>query len=140
MNPIDIMACMRKTAKFYDGLIKPVCTNYGITLIEAHIIAFLHNNPGMDTASDICEYRMLPKSNVSVAVDGLIGRGWLSRKTDSIDRRVIHLELTDDAANVIAALTIAQQSYFDRVLDGLSSEERDSLGRLMDRISQNLSQ
>ena len=45
--------------------------------MEIKIISFLYNNPEKDTAADIAELRMLPKRNISKAVESLIKKGFL---------------------------------------------------------------
>ena len=56
-------------------MLKAICEEYRLTLIEATIISFLHNNPAKNTAADIVELRMLSKGNVSQAVESLIQKG-----------------------------------------------------------------
>ena len=71
-------------------MLKDICNNYQLTIIEATIISFLYNNPGKDTAADIVELRMLSKGNVSQAVESLIQKSLLKREQDKEDRRKIH--------------------------------------------------
>ena len=47
-------------------------------MTEASIICFLKNNPQLDTAADIVEYKMLAKSHVSQAVESLIQKSMLA--------------------------------------------------------------
>ena len=61
----DFLLGIRAAMKFQDSLLKQLSETYGLTLIEANVITFLHNNPGKDTAADITELRMLSKGNVS---------------------------------------------------------------------------
>lgn len=77
--------------KFQDSLLKQLSETYGLTLIEANVITFLHNNPGKDTAADITELRMLSKGNVSQAVESLIQKGLLKRIPDLHDDAGSHL-------------------------------------------------
>ena len=62
---------------------------------EVQVLLFLANHPGNDTARDVVELRGLPKSQVSRAVDLLVSRGFLQRRPDETDRRVIHLAITE---------------------------------------------
>ena len=78
-NVTETLLSIGQIVKLYDGLLKRVCAQFGLTAIEAKIVGFLHNNPGRDTAGDIAEVRMLSKSNVSQAVESLIGKGLLRR-------------------------------------------------------------
>ena len=68
----DFLLSIRTSVKLHETLLKKICETCRLTLIEGKVIAFLHNNPGKDTAADIAEFRMLSKGNVSQAVESLI--------------------------------------------------------------------
>ena len=55
---------LRSLIRLYDKMLKKVCTEHDLTVIEADIISFLQNNPGKDTAADIVELRKLSKGAV----------------------------------------------------------------------------
>ena len=67
-RPTDFMTNTRRIIKLYESMLRTICEQYQLTLIEATILSFLYNNPGIDTAADIAELRMLSKGNVSLAV------------------------------------------------------------------------
>ena len=75
MNITDLLVLMQRIGKMHEQMLKELCRQYDLSLIEAKIIAFLHNNPTKDTAGDIVELRMLSKGNVSQAVDLLCQKG-----------------------------------------------------------------
>ena len=68
----ELFTGFRSLFRLYDKLLKKVCMEHDLTVIEADIISFLQNNPGKDTAADIVELRMLSKGAVSKGVDSLI--------------------------------------------------------------------
>ena len=84
---------IRGVIKLYEKMLKRVCTEHHLTVIEADVISFLQNNPEKDTAADIVELRMLSKGAVSKAVESLIQKSLLDRRPDQQDRRRIHLIL-----------------------------------------------
>lgn len=49
----DFLVTIRRIIKLYDNMLKGVCQQYQLSLIEANIISFLYNNPGKDTAREI---------------------------------------------------------------------------------------
>lgn len=59
----EIFIGMRSLFRLYDKLLKKVCMEHDLTMIEADIISFLQNNPGKDTAADIVELRLLSKGS-----------------------------------------------------------------------------
>ena len=43
---------IRGVIKLYEKMLKRVCTEHHLTVIEADVISFLQNNPEKDTAAD----------------------------------------------------------------------------------------
>ena len=125
---------IRGVIKLYEKMLKRVCTEHHLTVIEADVISFLQNNPEKDTAADIVELRMLSKGSVSQAVEGLIQKSLLRRRQDMEDRRKIHLSLTPDAAPVTKEVEAIRSQFNQEVFFGLSQEEKD----LFDRVNQKM--
>ena len=136
-NVTETLLSIGQIIKLYDGLLKRVCAQFGLTAIEAKIVGFLHNNPGRDTAGDIAEVRMLSKSNVSQAVESLIEKGLLRRETDKTDRRRVHLYLLPAAEPVCAAIDGMRGTFFGIVFAGFTAEETAQFEALKDRIVDN---
>lgn len=80
MNITYLLVLMQRIGKMHEQKLKELCRQYNLSLIEAKIIAFLHNNPSKDTAGDIAELRMLSKGNVSQAVDLLCQKGFFQKQ------------------------------------------------------------
>lgn len=136
-NEMELFDKMRNVMKLYDMLCQQVCGEYGITRTELDVLAFLKNHPGMDTARDIVEIRMLPKANVSQAVESLIQKNYLTRSMDEQDRRRIHLTITDQAADAVQAIRSMQSEYQKIRFQGFSKEERSRYEEMVRRIYEN---
>ncbi len=133
----EFLPNLRRIIKLHDSMLKEVCEEYQLMLIEGTIISFLHNHPGKDTAADIVELRMLSKGNVSQAVESLIQKSLLKRSLDPQDRRKIHLSLTPEAQPMIESLENLWQEFEDQVFFGISEEEKALFDRLNDQIREN---
>lgn len=123
--------------RFYQACMAEVCDSFDLSLIEAAILIFLFNHPQQNTASDIVELRLLPKANVSKAVDLLIQKGLLVRAQDPQDRRRIHLKITPQAQVMLPELLAAQQNFIATLFTGFTPEERALYASLNTRIAQN---
>ena len=125
----------RKFGKYYDRQFLPLLEKTGLSMREIHVLLFLANHPGQDTARDVAELRCLAKSQVSQAVEVLTGRGLLARRADGEDRRVIHLEITGQGAPLAREAQAIQCACGKRLLAGLTEEEQavflDLLGRVL---------
>lgn len=133
----DFLMNLRRIIKLHETLLKNICEEYGLTLIEANIISFLYNNPGLNTARDIVELRMLSKGNVSQAVELLIQKSLLKRTPDRTDRRVIHLTLLPSAHLITKAIEDSRICFQEELFSGFTSEERQLYHQLNGRIIEN---
>ena len=113
----ELFTGFRSLFRLYDKLLKKVCMEHNLTVIEADIISFLQNNPEKDTAADIVELRMLSKGAVSKGVDSLIQKSLLERIPDREDRRRIHLKLKPEAADLTESIEDVRREFVDTVLE-----------------------
>ena len=134
----DLLIALRRIVKLHDSMLKDVCEEYNLTLIEGKIISFLYNNPEKDTAADIVELRMLSKGNVSQAVESLIQKSLIRRSQDKNDRRKIHLYLTEKAEPVTSSIVLMRKEFNKEVFFGISQEELDLFHKINDKIKVNI--
>lgn len=137
LNHTELLLGIRRVLKFHERLRKEVCQTYGLSPIEVDILAFLHNNPQRDTASDIVELRMLPKGNVSQGVDALLRKGLLTRRQDEQDHRRIHLALTPAADFLRPALEDMTRNFQHGLFAGFDEQTKALYWQMNRRISQN---
>ncbi|MDO5147284.1 MAG: MarR family transcriptional regulator [Eubacteriales bacterium] len=135
---IDFLLNMRRIIKLQESMLKEICQKYSLTLTEATVVNFLHNNPGKDTAADIVDLRMLQKGNVSQAVDSLVKKGLLQRKQDEEDRRRIHLFLTEDTKEMIESLDDLWRQFETEMMTGITEEERQIFHRVNGKMKENM--
>lgn len=127
----------KQFGKFYDRQFTAFCARTGLTMREAHILLFLLNNPGYDTARDITEFRGLSKSQVSQGVELLAAEGLLARTPDAGDRRVIHLSITPSGLPLAKECRAIQTACGRRLLSGLSQEQVQQLSMLLETVLEN---
>ena len=137
MQRHDILIIFRQFRRLYDAMNDEICEKHCVTRLETDIAACLSNNAELDTASDIVEYRMLLKSNVSPAVESLIKKGFLTRERDENDRRKIHLKLTEKADALIHDIRVMQDGFGGELFCGFSESERNVFSDLLNKMALN---
>lgn len=138
MRPMtDFLATIQQITKLHENMLKDICAEHGLSLLEAKVLSFLHNNPDRDTAADIVELRMLPKGNVSQAVESLVQKQLLSRRPDTVDRRRIHLSLTELAAPIVLDLDVLRVRFQAAVFAYISPEEQQQFEQIYRRLGEN---
>jgi DNA-binding MarR family transcriptional regulator len=123
--------------KFYERGFAPVLRRTGLSMGEIHVLLFLVNNPGFDTARDVSELRGFSKSQVSQSVDKLCARDLLCRVADPSDRRVIHLHLAKSAHPLAEECQRLQTRCIRQLLAGFTAEETAQLCMLLERVVTN---
>lgn len=135
--PTRLLLFSKQFQRFYEHRFAPMLERTGLTMREIHVLLFLANNPGCDTARDVAEYRGLVKSQVSQAVDLLAARGFLRRVPDTADRRVVHLSITEAGAPLAREAQAIQLFCGRRLLARLSPEEEAQFRRLLEMVLEN---
>lgn len=138
MNGAEMTTAIRSIIKGYDKYLGAAGDSCGLNRTERDSLLFLYNNPDCDTARDIVEYRMIPKANVSQAVESLITKGYLERTACTSDRRRVHLCLTPSGQAAAAKLKESQTRFSEALFDGLSQEERAAIERAHGIIMKNI--
>ena len=135
-----LLRIFRGFHRYYSQAFGPLQQRTGLALREVQVLLFLANHPGQDTARDVVELRGLPKSQVSQAVEILVGRGFLQRRPDREDRRVIHLAITEAGAPLAREAQDIQADCWQRIFSGLTEAERHTLDTLLDRVFSTMEQ
>lgn len=108
---------------------------FGITIPEWRVVAHL-SQAGSVSVREIHQRVDMDKSKVSRAATRLENAGYVSKKINDTDRRLVELELTPKGRAMIAELTPIAQKYEARVLKELADqapEFRTSLNTLLKR-------
>ena len=109
---------------------------FGLSVPEWRTMVVLGPHRAL-SAGEIVERSSMDKVNVSRAIARLRKRGFLKRDIDGDDRRRSVLRLTDEGREVFHSLVPQVLDLEEKLLDGLSTGERRTLHRLMDRVREN---
>lgn len=140
LNSNEFLLMVSRYNKYYTRILTKIADEYNMSKIEIDVLLFLHNNPGFDTAKEICELRGLGKSHISKAVDLLCQKKYLETVPDGLDKRITHLVIKSDANDVIHKAKEAQENCFRKLLNGISTEDLYTMKKVITQISMNLSE
>jgi DNA-binding MarR family transcriptional regulator len=103
------------------------------------IMNLLYSTPGL-TLKEVTQKLGLPKSTVSVAVDGLVQSGNVIRQTSSEDRREINLLLSSEGKEISQKSMQNAYSYRAMVLalEEMDETDVDQLLSLQQQLLSNL--
>ncbi len=109
----------------------------GLSSTELRIMTGVANCPGSDQAS-LINLVALDRSVVSRGVKSLIAKGYLVDKADSHDGRKSCLTLSDSGKLFYKKTRPVASKGESRLLAGFSTDEKDNLFSLLERISNNI--
>lgn len=72
LNASQVYTYTRRILDAYAAVMQPLSAELDMAQNAVDILLFLANNPGLDTARDICTYRKLKPGIVSFHVDNLV--------------------------------------------------------------------
>lgn len=124
--------------KKYNSLFEELLKKYNISQIEVDVLAFLANNPEYQYAQDIAKVRGISKSHVSMAIEKLVKRGYISRNPDPQNRRCNVLRVEKEAQNIVKDIQNIQHSFNQMSFQDLSLDEIVTYHEVLQKIYHNL--
>jgi len=88
---------------------------------------FLLEDGGEHSVKEIAAYLVLSLPAASRAVDGLVERGFVTRRESAEDRRSRIVALSDSGREVVAAMLRARFATLDTFVAKIAPDERDNL-------------
>lgn len=134
VNSTQLLRVIQQFRRYYGRQFTELLARTGLSMREMHVVLFLANHPGHDTARDVTELRGLAKSQVSAAVDLLAERELLRRQPDKTDRRVVHLALTEAGAALARQGRQIQSACLEKLFSGLTPAEEDRFRQLLEKV------
>ena len=138
MTASQFYVMARRLEDAYAAQMRSLCKETGVAQTAMDILLFLHNNPGYDTARDICTCRQLKPALVSLYIENLVQLGFLASEGVPEDRRKCRLVLTEAAAPVVEKGLARQAAFTARMLEGLSPEELAAGQHCLSVITENI--
>jgi len=105
----------------------------GITHTQMMVIRIIQNNENMNL-KEIAAILGTTSSATTQIVNGLVKKGYLARKRNPLDRRILKLTLTDKTREQIASIKSKSFSDLYAMFDALSDTELMQYYKLSTRI------
>jgi DNA-binding MarR family transcriptional regulator len=117
--------------------IAKIYEEFGLTKMEWRVLATIGYHCEI-SARDICQFTHLDKMQVSRAINKLIKSDFLSQQTSEQDRRKNLLNLTAKGNELYQKIIPLVKNQEQRLLEGLSVQEREQLKELTVKLSAQL--
>ncbi len=138
ITSIRVFSNAARFIEAYHRVLQPLCRESGLPPLAVDILMFAANNPEYATAKNICKYRGMKPSIVSVHVERLVGEGYLQRQEVPGDRRQTLLICTERARSLIEHGRDLQRQFSERLTLGMSDADREALHKAMTLLDNNI--
>ena len=134
MNKIESQKLILHMVNFYTIFntefidLIPDLSNYEISPLLSKILNFIHLE-GNTTASTLSKKLNISVPNISRSISTLNNLGYLTKKQDSNDKRIIYLSLSPKALELILTVSSASEELFLERFNVLSLEEINELSK-----------
>lgn len=109
---------------------------FDLTYAQWGPLLMLHKGMGL-TAADFSRLMNLDTGAVTRTIDRLEAKGLLVRQRSSEDRRVVHLELTEQGQHVAERIPHIVADVLNEHLTGFEAQEIDTLKSMLNRMLEN---
>ncbi len=117
----------------FDDFMKPL----GVTRSQWWVLAYLSRHDGM-IQSDLADVLEMGKAALGGLIDRLEASGFIERRLDAADRRVKRIQLTQNGVQTVKKMRQLSHEMSERVLEGLSLEDRYHLSDMLTLVKKNL--
>ncbi|BCS97905.1 hypothetical protein DSLASN_35370 [Desulfoluna limicola] len=112
------------------ALLKQTLKPYGLTAVQILILEALWEDEGI-TAGELGKRLVLDNATLSGVLDRLAASGWLTKETDTADKRALKIFLSPKARQHKNALFQIRENVNTHMLNSLSIEEQLLFKRLL---------
>jgi DNA-binding MarR family transcriptional regulator len=130
-GPMEIIGRVNRCAALLQQAEDAPLRRAGLSRPEFDLLGALRRTGHELTPGELARETFSSGAAVTKRLKALAERGLVARRTDTRDRRVSHLCLTDDGRALVDALLPDQLAYEATVLSGVGPAEQDELATLL---------
>jgi DNA-binding MarR family transcriptional regulator len=112
--------------------------DFAITLPRFDLLAQLERHPQGLRMGELSRRMMVTSGNVTGITDQLVEEGLVRRVETPDDRRAYLIKLTPAGKRAFDKMAAAHEEWVIELLGGLSTGEREQLGRLLGKVKQHV--
>jgi DNA-binding MarR family transcriptional regulator len=105
-----------------------------LKLAQLDMLMNLYRHPGM-SQHDLARKLLVGRSNITMLLPQMEARGLLRRESDTKDKRVMRLSLTEDGETLLMEALHIYTGLIERVMAQSTPSECDRMGAIVQRIS-----
>ena len=136
-DPADglLVISLIRTQDVYVRAREAYLARYGLTGSTLNVLMFLDSTPEKRLPMHtISENLLVSRANITGLIDSLEKRGYVRRRPNREDRRVVHAEITEEGRAVLHELLPGHFHAVEAMLEGFSPEEKATRVEFFSRV------
>lgn len=135
-SPIALFGRVHRVYLRYHAVITKAFTSYDLNSASFDVLAALRRSgaPYRKSSSELAADSLLSSAGVTFRLDRLENAGLIERQRDTVDRRVVHSQLTEQGLGVIELAIATHLDNEHKLLAGLSKRDCADLARLLGKL------
>ena len=114
-------------------MIEQKSTKGSLNFVRSHALSFLKDHEHM-TMKQFATCMQISPSSATAFVDRLMEHGWVMRKADSQNRKVVHIALTKKGCKMLAKHQQDKRAFLVHLLQLLPAVDRKHLQRILSTL------
>ncbi|MBC1435870.1 MarR family transcriptional regulator [Listeria rocourtiae] len=92
---------------------------------------------GVNRTTDLSKKLDVSASHITAITDSLVANNFITRHRSEVDRRIVVLELTDEAKGFVASIEQKKKEMIVRRFSVFTDEEREQFQELLKKLADN---
>lgn len=133
-SPIDVLGRIQRIASISNHRLDIDLARHGITRSEFNVLSAIARADAPLRASEVVSTTLLSGASITKIADALVSRGLMVREKSARDGRVVLMTLTDAGRAVVDDALPRRLADDERLIAGLSTDERQMLTTLLRKV------
>ncbi|MGN0688153.1 MAG: MarR family winged helix-turn-helix transcriptional regulator [Oscillospiraceae bacterium] len=133
----ETIRCVNDTSFLFGKFVSAELEKIGMRASYRHVMKPLMENDGL-TQLDLVKITKLKAPTISITLRNMEREGIVRREKNDNDRRETHVFITDKGREMHAKVLEAFDKAEEAMLEGISDKELKSVGKLMEKMTDNL--
>lgn len=137
-NSIEAILRGGQFKKLIENALTEIRNTTNLKRVEIEVIYFLYRCHEHNTMTDICHHLQMNKGHISIAMDNLCKKAYVTQQQDSDDRRYVHYTLTDEAVSIAKQIHAAWEKMSEMLMAGVEEEDLKVFEKVSEQIGRNI--
>lgn len=138
---VNAVVTLKRTAAEFENFVTQYFKQYDLSPGRFNVLMSLYSSPNHTRSlSDLGDYLVVTRANITGLVDGLVEDGMLLRIDHPDDRRVVLAQLTEKAVSFLDWFAPIHLGNIKRLTECFTSEEKREFVTLLDKLRGHMQQ